>query len=642
MSLDSFFKPGFATRLTLMITALVVVATFLVTSLAFMQYRDAHTRAIINDLQGTGERHAQSFRDWLLARQDEMRYLAGLDAAVEGDTEELNHLLARIADHNGHYDTIFVLSPDGRGQVGVSYDGAARVLSPAEANNFNVPDRAWFRQAIAGEDVFSQPIISRATGNRVSTVAIPIRDGDEIVGVMRGAVDLAMLTERVRDMARGAGSESYLINSDQELLTGTDSLDSGRAIATQASGAIARGESGAGLYRNARGDEVVGSYIHLPMLNWGLVVETDRHLAMADVRQVFWLLIALATLIAAVAVAATLLLVRSVTRRLGGDPAYVAEVVTAVAQGDLTQPVELNRGDNSSLLAGVADMQKNLRHMIGQITGYAQEIAASATEMHQISQSTDNGVKNQTSELNSAASAMTEMTSTVEEVARNAQAAADSADHAHREAGNGKQVVRDTTASIGQLSGDIHRAGEVIQALKQGTDKIGTVLEVIKAVADQTNLLALNASIEAARAGESGRGFAVVADEVRSLAKRTDDSTREIQQVIDQLQSRADEAVRAMTQSSERAGHCHQQSELADQALNGVSEAVAHIHDMIQQIASATEEQSSASREINENIQRINDLGEESANSVGQSAQASDALSRLAEQLRDEMHRFKV
>jgi len=123
------------------------------------------------------------------------------------------------------------------------------------------------------------------------------------------------------------------------------------------------------------------------------------------------------------------------------------------------------------------------------------------------------------------ATAVNEVTYGVQDVAKNAEHASSEMHTAEDQARQGQQNIDASLRQIGELSGTIDKAVEVMQSLASESTQIGSVLEVIRSIAEQTNLLALNGAIEAARAGEQGRGFAVVADEVRLLAQRTQTTT---------------------------------------------------------------------------------------------------------------------
>ncbi len=522
-SLSSFWQRlGFGVRLTTMLVGLILGSIVLLVSIVFMQYRQAQVEQSLASLQATSENNAESFTQWLEARQDEMRFLARLDASVERDLEQVEHLLFEITDMDNYYDTIFLVGADGIGMAGVDLNsGNTRIMPEQEANDFVVDDRAWFQQAVSGEPAFSQPVVSRATGNLVSTVAIPVYQNNEVVAVMRGAVMIDTLVDRLNALSRDAGTEIYLLDGDGQAVTPADSIaDMDSPLQTEAASSARAGIDILGAYNNAAGVSVVGASSYIPMLDWSLVVETEESIALQAVTAMLWLLIVISLIVVGVAVAVCLLMVRSVLKTLGGDPAYAANIVHQVSDGDLTADIQLKRGDRNSLLASIATMQGNLKTMMGSIGDYSDQVASAATELAQISEQTKQGVQQQSSEIDTSATAMNEMTSTLEDVARNTQSSADASRTASESATTGRQVVEASIQAISQLAEEVERTTEVINEVKADSDRIGKVVEVIEGIAEQTNLLALNAAIEAARAGESGLGFAVVADEVRGLASR--------------------------------------------------------------------------------------------------------------------------
>ena len=308
------------------------------------------------------------------------------------------------------------------------------------------------------------------------------------------------------------------------------------------------------------------------------------------------------------------LITRGIVKELGTEPRTAASLVSAVAQGDLSVPIELRPGDTTSLMAKLHEMQISLVSVVSKVRQNSHAVETTSAQIAQGNNDLSGRTEQQASALEETAASMEQLSSTVKQNADNAKQANQLALGASTVAIQGGEVVSQVVTTM--------------KGINDSSKKIADIISVIDGIAFQTNILALNAAVEAARAGEQGRGFAVVASEVRSLAGRSADAAKEIKSLI--------------TASVERV---EQGTMLVDQAGATMTEVVASIGrvtDIMGEISAASSEQSIGVAQVGQAVSQMDQATQQNAALVEESAAAAESLKSQAQQLVQTVAVFKL
>ncbi len=299
------------------------------------------------------------------------------------------------------------------------------------------------------------------------------------------------------------------------------------------------------------------------------------------------------------AVAAAVLVTRSLLKQLGGEPSYVASVMHSLGSGDFSVTVATKNGDQSSMLYAVRTMVEKLATIIADVNSAADALAGAAEQVSTTSHSLSQAASEQSSGVEQTSASVEQMTASIAQNTENAKVTDSMATRAATDAGEGGEAVKAT-----------------VTAMKQIAQKIS----IIDDIAYQTNLLALNAAIEAARAGDQGKGFAVVAAEVRKLAERSQVAAQEIGTVASNS-----------VELAERAG----------KLLGEMVPSIKKTSDLVQEISAASQEQSQGVGQINAAVAQLSQTTRQNASSAEELASTAEEMTTQAEQLQKTMSFFK-
>ncbi len=360
---------------------------------------------------------------------------------------------------------------------------------------------------------------------------------------------------------------------------------------------------------------------------------------LADSRQVWTLVIAAASLVLG------LLLTWLVPQLIVSHVVAIQRKIEDISQGegDLISRLPLTTHDELGQLArSFNTLLDRLQQLIREVIGDAASLGDSTHHLQNIAGEAETINESQRTHLASLVTAITEISHAVQDISQHAQQTSAQSQQAQQAADQGMTLLDRNSALNQQLASSVQHAGATVSQLATESERITSVLDVIKGIDEQTNLLALNAAIEAARAGEQGRGFAVVADEVRTLARRTQSSTEDIQRMITALKQGVTTAVQAMEEGFTQMNAAVAMSDQMRTAFADIRKLVSVVQDMNFQIASATEQQSLVMNEINSSVSELNSLTEEATATSSAVLRTGQRVDTLSQQLNTLMRQFKV
>ncbi|HDX9651614.1 methyl-accepting chemotaxis protein [Bacillus wiedmannii] len=306
----------------------------------------------------------------------------------------------------------------------------------------------------------------------------------------------------------------------------------------------------------------------------------------------------------------------------------VSRMMERAKEGDLTVHGEYNAKDElgvlvsdfNEMIAGLRtnmqEVENNIQLLFQHADGVvsASEVSSGAAKKITIDiEEVANGAEGQMQAMEQTAGAMEELTQGMQSIVNTSSSVNELSAQSALDAESGNKLMKQMIQQMDTIQNSVHNGVKQVETMKEQSEEIVKIIDVMQGITSQINLLALNAAIEAARAGESGRGFAIVADEVRKLAEQSSDSAKQIEKLITQVMGTTNHTVHMMGKVDKEVQAGTQVVMHTEKVFGKITEKVQQVSEQIQTVSMSTDEIAASSEEISASAEDMAQISQRSS-----------------------------